>query len=118
MRLVYALLAIVVLAPLQASAAPPANADPGLSPWFQSLQTANGNSCCGVADCRNYPVTITDGRYTVLYEGKQLPVPPETISTRTDNPTGDYIACVQRDFWYAGEQKGPFVLCFFRAPQT
>lgn len=119
MRLVNViLLAALLLVPVRTYAAPPADADQSLAPWFGSLRTATGNSCCGAADCRNFPVIITERGYSVLYDGKLIPVPPETVSDRTDNPTGDYIACVQRDCWSEGALCGPLVLCFFRAPHT
>ena len=113
-----ALVLAALLLPIRAYAAPPANADQSLAPWFGSLKTANGMSCCGVADCRPFPVTINERGYSVLYYGKLIPVPPETVSERTDNPTGDYIACVQPSLWLGGVQQGPLVLCFFRAPHT
>lgn len=120
MRLAHVILlaAPLLLLPMRAHAAPPTNADPALAPWFGSLKTANGMSCCGVADCRNFPVTITEHGYSVLYEGNLIPVPPETVSDRTDNPTGAYISCVQPSLWLGGVQQGPLVLCFFRAPHT
>jgi hypothetical protein len=33
-------------------AEPPANADPRMAPFFESLKTKDGGSCCGAADCR------------------------------------------------------------------
>jgi len=110
---------VVALAPLQALAAPPANADQSLAPWFGSLQTANGTSCCGAADCRSpkeYPIKITSKGYEVYVLGKWLAVPKEAISDRLDNPTGDYVICVQEDHWLEGERQ-PQVLCLFKASQ-
>jgi len=111
---------VVILLALTAPAfaAPPPNADQSLAPWFNSLKSANGISCCSIADCRNYPVFPSENGYQVLYEGKLLPVPPETISERVDNPTGSYVICIQKDYWEAGVQQGPLVRCFIRAPGT
>lgn len=102
--------------------APPEGADMSLAPWYQSLKIGKtGGSCCGAADCRNYPVSTAsapDGttHYRVLYEGKWLDVPEEAIQDRTDNPTGDYVVCVQRH-WSDGDFD-PQVLCFINAPRT
>jgi hypothetical protein len=43
-------------------------------------------------------------------------VPAEAVSDRTDNPTGDYVTCIQRDHWTNGEPDGPRVLCLLKAP--
>ena len=91
--------------------APPPNADSTLAPWFRSLQTKDGKSCCGEADCRRFPVRITADHYWILYNGGWVPVPDEAVDhQRMDNPTGDYVACVVRD------RRPVFVLCFFLRP--
>ena len=102
---------------LPALAAPPENADPRLAPWFQSLKMPyTGMSCCSIADCRNYPVRPAGDHYQVFYDDRWLPVPNEVVSDRTDNPTGDYVTCIQRNFWLNGQPNGPRVLCLFKAP--
>ena len=118
MRAIVGLLTAIFV-PLAASAAPPANSDQSLAPWFSSLQTHNGTSCCGAADCRSpkeYPIKITAKGYEVYVLGKWLAVPKEAISDRLDNPTGDYVICVQEDHWLEGE-RDPRVLCLFKASQ-
>jgi hypothetical protein len=94
-------------------AAPPPNADPSLAPWYESLHTKNGLSCCGEADCRHFPVQIDGGRYWILYEGKWVGVPDESVDReRMDNPTGDYVACVVQ------HRVPTLVLCFFLRPSV
>jgi hypothetical protein len=101
--------------------APPANADQSLAPWFQSLHNPTfGFSCCSVADCRGpkeYPVRIREGAYEVWVDQEWMPVPKEAVSERMDNPTGDYVTCVQENYWESGIRK-PKVLCLFKAPRT
>jgi hypothetical protein len=102
-----------------ASAAPPPGADLTLAPWFRSLRVpGNGNFCCDISDCRHYPVNADGSRYHVFYENRWLTVPPEAVSDRMDNPTGDYVTCIQRDHWTDGVADGPRVLCLFRASRT
>jgi hypothetical protein len=94
-----------------AIAAPPPNADPTLAPWFRSLQTKDGKSCCGEADCRRFPVHINGDHYWILYNGGWVVVPDEAVDhKRMDNPTGDYVACVVQN------RQPVFVLCFFLRP--
>ena len=105
-----------------AFAAPPPGADMSLAPWFHSLrvpgQDGRGPFCCDISDCRNYPVRADGTHYQVFFEDRWLVVPPHAISDRTDNPTGNYVSCVQRDHWIDGKPDGPHVLCFFKAPRT
>ena len=99
-------------------AAPPGS-DGSLAPWFHSLvQPHVGSKCCDIADCRNHPVRADGEHYFVFYEGHWLVVPDEVISDRIDNPTGDYVTCVQHDHWTAGTFDGPIVRCFIKPPRT
>lgn len=116
------LTSLLLLWPMAAYAAPPEGADMSLAPWFHSLQIpSTGGSCCGEADCRNYPVSTAsgeDGRvhYRVQYDGQWITVPDAAIQDRADNPTGDYVVCVQKH-WTEGVSD-PQVLCFIKAPRT
>ena len=70
-----------------AHAAPPPDADISLAPWFHSLTIPNtGSSCCGAADCRNYPVVVASDGYRVQFRGQWLKVPPSVVQDRGDNP--------------------------------
>jgi hypothetical protein len=44
--------ALSLLLPIPSHSAPPEGADPRLAPWFQSLESPSGKSCCSIADCR------------------------------------------------------------------
>ena len=94
--------------------APPEGADPALAPWFQSLQSPAGTSCCSIADCRPVSYRITGDHYEVL-AGRDdhgsdvwLAVPPDVVLQRYDNPMGRPVACI-----YGGR-----VLCFVRAAES
>lgn len=90
-----------------------------LAPWFRSLRVPSSqNSCCDLSDCRNYPVRSDGASYQVFFNNRWVPVPTEAVSDRVDNPTGDYVACIQRDHWTNGLHDGPRVLCLFKAPRT
>jgi hypothetical protein len=102
-----------------ALAAPPSDADMTLAPWFHSLQVpGTKNLCCDISDCRNYPVRPDGVNYRVFYDNRWLIVPAEAVSDRTDNPTGNYVTCIQCDHWINGVPDGPRVLCLFKAPRT
>ncbi|HLZ68107.1 MAG TPA: hypothetical protein VKQ29_17925 [Aliidongia sp.] len=93
-----------------AYAAPPPDADPTLAPWFQSLrQPSTGLLCCSVADCRAVDSRETSGGYEVFIDNKWLPVPPEKVLQRADNPVGRAVVCWTK---LAG------IMCFVRAPDT
>ena len=95
-----------------ARAAPPSDTDKSLAPWFHSLMIPNtGSSCCGAADCRNYPVVVVSDGYRVQFRGQWLKVPPSVVQDRGDNPTGDYVTCII-------DAAEPEVLCFIKAPHT
>ena len=66
-----------------AHAAPPPDADMSLAPWFHSLTIPNtGSSCCGAADCRNYPVVVASDGYRVQFRGQWLKVPPSVVQMK------------------------------------
>jgi hypothetical protein len=86
------------------SAAPPANADPTLAPWFKSLRQPQTNlSCCDRSDCRAVRYRIVDGHFQAFigeeFARWQNPphawvdVPEDSVLHRMDNPTGEGVAC-------------------------
>jgi hypothetical protein len=102
-----------------AFAKPPPGADTHLASWFRSLRVPGARDlCCDISDCRNYPVRADGTHYQVFFDGRWLIVPTEAVSNRVDNPTGNYVTCIQRDHWTNGESDGPRVLCLFKAPGT
>ncbi len=96
--------------PAPAHAAPPADADPSLGPWFNSLrQPDTGISCCSISDCRNADYRVTQGAYEAFIAGAWRRVPPEKVLSRSDNPTGRAVVC-----WSPSQG----VMCFLRGPDT
>jgi len=104
------LLAVALVLPAAADAAPPADADPTLAPWFRSLRIPGTSiSCCSVTDCRATEYRIEADHYEALIGERWLVVPPDKILQRTDNPTGHAVVC-----WTP--QRG--ILCFVRATES
>jgi hypothetical protein len=107
----------LLIAP-SAFAAPPPGADMTLAPWYRSLLVPGAKTlCCDISDCRHYPVQADGTHYQVFFDKRWLIVPTEAVSDRGDNPTGDYVTCIQRDHWTNGVPDGPRILCLFKAPR-
>jgi hypothetical protein len=94
-------------------AAPPADGDASLAPWFRSLkQPKTELSCCDRSDCRTVQYRIIDGHFQAFIGGEfsrwQNPpfawvdVPEDSVLHRHDNPTGEGVAC-----W-----SGRTIICF------
>lgn len=104
--------ALVVLAVggVRPLAAPPADADMSLAPWFNSLRMpGSGISCCSIADCRRTDARWQDDHYEVLIEGAWRAVPPAAVVERADNPTGRAVVCYT-------PARG--IMCFIKAPDA
>ena len=87
-------LAALLLVALPASAAPPPDADPTLSPWFQSLrQPGTDVSCCSIADCRPVDYQVGPMGYEVWITGRWHAVPPERVIRGKANPLGRGVVC-------------------------
>ena len=94
----------------EASAQPPANADPALAPWFQSLQQpGTGMSCCSISDCRTTDYRTKGDHYEALIEDRWQGIPDDKVLQRTDNPTGRAVVCWTRT-------RG--IMCFVRGTET
>ena len=99
-----------------APGAPPPNADPAMSEYFQGLEVPGGEhqgwGCCDWSDCRQYTddkVRQEGGGWEVFIDGDWRKVPPEHLITNKATPTGNYIAC-----WTPAYG----VLCFQRPTET
>jgi hypothetical protein len=93
-----------------ARAAPPANADMSLAPWFNSLQQpGSGISCCSIADCRRTDSRYAGDHYEALVDGQWRAVPPQFVVERQDNPTGRAVVCYT-------PARG--IMCFIKAPDA
>jgi hypothetical protein len=134
MRFVSILLSLFLAAP--AHAAPPAGADPRLAPWFEKLETPGGQSCCGVADCREEtrvisPKNSVDHHWWV-YIGREkfgaeapdrfVSVPNSVVGVDTEElprPPGPVVCWAPRDPFRYGAAAGPdgAIMCF-RPPRA
>lgn len=98
-----------------AQAAPPSNADPALAPWFQSLHTAAGMSCCGDADGHilgDADWRVAGNGYQVRIDGEWTNVEPDAVLNGVPNPVGSPVA-----FWSPGASPHR-IFCFVRATET
>jgi hypothetical protein len=97
--------ALVLAAP--ALAAPPPNADPAFSSWFESLRVPGTRiGCCSIADCRPVKYRQIGDHYEIMpmreqfpslpdnMIGQWAPVSPAAILNNQFNPTGSAIACL------------------------
>ncbi len=85
---------VLALQPVAAISAPPENADPTLSEWFNSL-TAPDTSvpCCDLSDCRRAASRRGPGGWEAWIDGQWMPVPGEKVLTDAINPTSRAIVC-------------------------
>jgi hypothetical protein len=91
-------------------AAPPPQADPALAPWFEDLRVpGTGTSCCSMADCRPVEYRSVGDHYEALVGRRWIPVPPEKVLHRSDNPTGGAVLCWTPNLG---------VMCFVRGPEA
>jgi hypothetical protein len=101
------LIPALVLAAAPALAAPPPNADPAFSDWFQNLRIPGTTTgCCSTADCRPIKYRQIGDHYEIMpmreqfpslpayMIGQWVPVPPDAILNNQLNPTGSAIACL------------------------
>lgn len=101
---------VIVVFAATARAAPPPDADPALTPWFNSLRAPWTNAlCCSIADCRPADLRIVGDHYEVFIGGEWRAVPPSRVLQRSDNPTGRAVVC-----WTP--QGG--ITCFVRGPES
>jgi hypothetical protein len=119
-----------------ALAAPPAGADPRLAPWFEKLETPAGQSCCGVADCREETRVISPknspDHHWWVYIGREkfgadapnrfVSVPESVTKIDTSEllrPPGPVVCWAPRDPFRYGASSGPdgAIMCF-RPPRA
>jgi hypothetical protein len=98
-----------------AFAAPPPDADPSLSQWFQGLrQPGSGASCCSISDCHRLKEgqwRETASGYEIEIRGQWISVPRSRILNHVqDNPTGGAVACYSEAL--------RTVYCFVRGSET
>jgi hypothetical protein len=102
-------IAAVLLSSTPALAAPPDDADPALTPWFNSLRAPWTNAlCCSVADCRPTDARINGDHYEAFVGGQWRVVPQDRVLQRSDNPTGRAVVC-----WTPATG----IMCFVHGPE-
>ncbi len=101
---------VVALSAIPGRSAPPPNADPGLSAWFNSLrQPGTGASCCSIADCRPVDYRLGPAGYEVFIDNTWRPVPPDKVIHGKENPLGRAVVCWTPAFG---------IMCFVRGTET
>ena len=90
-----AILALALISsPHQTRAEPPADADPALRPWFESLKRpGSGASCCSIADCRPVSYRLSADGYEALVGSIWISVPKNTVLRNQYNPLGRAVLC-------------------------
>lgn len=85
--------------------------DPHTREWFRSLKSPSGIPCCDTSDGKRTSWRASDKGYEVLIEDQWIPVPPEAVILRKDNPTGESIV------WYGHQNGKPFIRCFVQGTE-
>ena len=90
-----AILALALISsPHLTRAEPPADADPALRPWFESLKRpGSGASCCTIADCRPVSYRLSADGYEALVGSIWISVPKDTVLRNQHNPLGRAVLC-------------------------
>ena len=107
-----ALLALVIaVAPRLGEAEPPADADPALRPWFESLkQPGTGVSCCSISDCRPVQYRLVPEGYEALVGSLWVHVPDDRVLRNQKNPLGRAVLC--------RSPASGRIYCFVPGPET
>src|ERR1043165_8309371 len=102
---------VTSLSPRIGEAEPPADADPALRPWFESLkQPRTGVSCCSISDCRPVQYRLTNGGYEALIDSGWVHVPQDKILHHQANPLGRAVLC--------RSPASGTIYCFVPGPET
>lgn len=119
-RTVLIVFSLTLVAGALAFAHPPANFDPKLHGWFESLkQPGTGIGCCSESDCRimapDHWRTTKDG-YQIRVDTIWVDVPPDKILDHEPNPTGSPVACYRRGYGPLNAAR-VFIYCFVRGTE-
>jgi hypothetical protein len=112
---------VLVLAVGAALAHPPANFDPQMHQWFESLkQPGTGMGCCAESDCKvlaDKEWHQTAEGFAIKFNGAWVPVPPEKVLDNQPNPTGGPVACY-RTGYDANNNPILLIFCFVRMTEA
>jgi hypothetical protein len=101
----------MLLLPRIGEAEPPADADPALRPWFESLkQPGTGVSCCSISDCRPVQYRLATDGYEALIESGWVHVPEDKVLHHQPNPLGRAVLC--------RSPASKTIYCFVPGPET
>ncbi len=104
-----------------APARPPANYNPALHAWFESLkEPGTGIGCCSEADCHILQpgeLKQTKDGYQVRVRNLWIKVPPDKILEHQYNPTGGTVACYGPGRT-ADDAAKIVIFCFIRGTET
>ena len=102
---------VTALSPRIGKAEPPANADPALRPWFESLrQPGTGVSCCSISDCRPVQYRLSNSGYEALIDSGWVRIPKDKILHHQTNPLGRAVLC--------RSPASGTIYCFVPGPET
>jgi hypothetical protein len=101
----------MALPPRITVAEPPADADPALRPWFESLkQPGTGVSCCSISDCRPVQYRLANDGYEALIDSGWIHVPEDRVLRHQPNPLGRAVLC--------RSPASGTIFCFVPGPET
>lgn len=117
-----AMACVAVLAGIApALAQPPANYNPALHAWFESLkEPGTGIGCCSESDCHILTpeeLKQTKDGYQVRIRNLWVRVPPEKILKHQWNPTGGVVACYGPGRT-VDDSTDIVIFCFIRGTET
>jgi hypothetical protein len=102
---------VMAFFPRIGEAEPPADADPALRPWFESLkQPGTGASCCSISDCRPVQYRLAPDGYEALVGSMWLHVPDDRVLRHQQNPLGRAVLC--------RSPASGTIFCFVPGPET
>jgi len=105
------LVLVMAFSPRVGKAEPPADADPALRPWFESLkQPGTGVSCCSISDCRPVQYRLAPDGYEALVGSMWVHVPDDRVLRRQQNPLGRAVLC--------RSPASGTIFCFVPGPET
>ncbi len=120
-RLVVVVCVTVLAGIAPALARPPANYNPALHAWFESLkEPGTGIGCCSESDCHILTpeeLKQTKEGYQVRVRNLWVKVPPDKILEHQWNPTGGVVACYGPGRT-VDDSANIVIFCFIRGTET